>query len=211
MAAGVEVATEPAGAAALEVLEEHFGFGFQAETAAGRQVVEGGVFLGGVVGVVVVQGFFDLAHKFAAEGDAACKVCQQGLCFGGEEAGVGDQQAAVLLLPFLAVWQGVRVLQVCLEVGGFVEEYPKEEVGVEVAVDADFVEVVIGLWPAIVAQLGGAFSRDMEVYLVQVEVVIDHIHRLQGQVILQDAPVSLLGGHQSKRGQSQSLRLWRYM
>ena len=168
MAAGVEVATEPAGAAALEVLEEHFGFGFQAEIAAGRQVVEGGVLLGGVVGVVVVQGFFDLAHKFAAEGDAACKVCQQGLCLGGEEAGVGDQQAAVLLLPFLAVWQGVRALQVCLEVGGFVEEDPKEEVVVEVAVDADFVKVVFGLRPTVVAVLSASLAGDMEVYFVLV-------------------------------------------
>ena len=78
------------------------------------------------------------------------------------------QQEAVFFLPFVAVRQDVRVLQVCFEVGGFVEEDPKEEVGVEVAVDADFVKVVFGLRPTVVAVLSASLAGDMEVYFVLV-------------------------------------------
>jgi hypothetical protein len=137
LAAGVDLAAEPAGAAALQGLEEQFGILFQAETVAGLQVVEGE---GGIVrvvsGVETAEEGLDVALHGVGEGDAARVFLQQGLHFGREEVCVCDEQLAVFLLPFVSVrgrewsvecgewrvgsgeWRAVFL--VCFEVCGFV-------------------------------------------------------------------------------------------
>ena len=92
-----------------------------------------------------------------------------------------------------------------LQVGGLVEEHPKEEVGVEVAVDRNLVKRVVGTRPAVVAQLRCPLTGDVEVYLVAVQVFIDPVNTRCRQMICKDAPVFIFLCQ--NEGQSQLLRL----
>ena len=89
--------------------------------------------------------------------------------------------------------------------GRFVEEDPKEEVGVEVAVDGNLMEVVVGCGASIIAEFSTALEGDVEVDLVAEEVVVNSLHRLERQVIT-EYPAILFFWCQNV-GQSQSLRL----
>ena len=86
------------------------------------------------------------------------------------------------------------VFQMSLEVGGFVEEDPEEEVGVEVTVDRDFVESVVGTRPTIIAQFRHALAGDMEMDTVKVQVAVHPIHRLSRQVVSQYAAIFRMRG-----------------
>lgn len=118
---------------------------------------------------------------------------------------MGGQQQAVLFLPFVAVGLHGTVFEMGLEVGGFVQENPEEEVGVEVAVDRNLVEGMPRLGPTVVAQLGAPLTGDVEMHTVLVEIGIDPIHRLDGEVVGEDAAILFLG--RQNEGQSQWLRL----
>ena len=178
LAVGVEFAAEPAGAAVFEGLKEKVGLLFQCESVAGLQVIEGeGAVVGVVVGIVAVQGVLNLLGHGMRQRDAASVFLEQHLEVGREEIGMGDEQLAVFLLPFVAMGLYILVFQMGLEVGGFVKEYPEEEVGVEVAVDGDFMESMVGAWAAIIAEFGGPFEGDVEVDFVAEEISIDPIHR----------------------------------
>ena len=175
---GVEFAAEPAGAAVFEGLKEKVGLLFQCESVAGLQVVEGeGAVVGVVVGIVAVQGVLNLLGHGMRQRDAASVFLEQHLEVGREEVGMGDEQLAVFLLPFVAMGLYILVFQMGLEVGGFVKEDPEEEVGVKVAVDGDFMESMVGAWAAIIAEFGGPFEGDVEVDFVAEEISIDPIHR----------------------------------
>ena len=95
-------AAEPACAAFLEGLEKEVGFALEAEAVADGQLVEGEA-VGVVVGIVAVQGLFDLLADGMGEWDAAGIFLQKELHLRWEEVGVGDEQLAVFLLPLVAV------------------------------------------------------------------------------------------------------------
>ena len=209
LAAGGHVAAEPAGTAAFDTFEEDVGLALQSEADAGLQAVEGDMLLGTVVGVVVAQQFFYLSHQVAVEGHASYQTTQQRLYFGREEGGVADEKLGIFGLPFVAVGLHVAVFQMGLKVGGFVEKHPQEEIGVQVAVDAYLMVIMVLLGPSVVAQFGTALTGDMEVHTMAVQVVIDRSDCLGRKVIPQNATVFLFGGQNV--GQSQWLRLWRYM
>lgn len=194
---------EPAGAAFLEGLEELVGLALEAETVANGKLVEGDA-VGVVVGIIMVQEGFDFLADGVGEGYAARVFLQQRLEFGREEVGVGDEQLAVLFLPFVTMWLHVLVFLVCFEVGGFVEEDPEEEVGVEVAVDADFVKIVVGRGTAVVAEFRHPFPGDVEVDLIAVEIVVDPIHGSGRQVVGKDVSVFLFGCHAVRTKDSRS-------
>ena len=63
--------------------------------------------------------------------------------------------------------------------------------------------------PAVVAEFGAALPCDVEAHGVPVEEVEDPLHAGLGQVALEDGRVLFLRGQNV--GQSQWLRLWRYM
>lgn len=85
------------------------------------------------------------------------------------------------------------------------EENPKEEIGVEVTVDGDFMERMIGGGTTIVAQFGHPLEGDVEVDFMPIEIIINSVHRLGRQVIT-EYPAVLFFLCQNV-GQSQSLRL----
>jgi len=173
---------EPSGAALLEGLEYELGFAHEAEAVADRELVEGEE-VGVVVGVVAVQGCLDLFADGVGEGDAACVFFKKGVNFRREESGVGDEQLPILLLPFMAVGLHLFVFQVRLQMGSLVEEDPEEEVWVEVAVDADFVESMVGTWPSVIPQLRHPLAGDVKMDFVEVQIVIYPIHRRSRQMI----------------------------
>ena len=128
------------------------------------------------------QRFYLLGDR-VGEGDAACVFLQQGLELVGEEVGIEDKQLTVLLLPLVAVGLCCAVFEVGFEMGGFVEEDPEEEVGIEVAVDADFMERMIFMRPKIVAKFGFQLKGDVEMYLMTEEVVVDSVYCHSRQMI----------------------------
>ena len=128
------------------------------------------------------QRFYLLGDR-VGEGDAACVFLQQGLELVGEEVGIEDKQLTVLLLPLVAVGLCCAVFEVGFEMGGFVEEDPEEEVGIEVAVDADFMERMIFMRPTIVAQFGYPLKGDVEMNLMTEEVVVDSVYCHSRQMI----------------------------
>lgn len=209
LAAGGHIAAQPACAPAGNALEEDIGLALQAETAAGGQLVEGGVLVGGVAGFMLPQAFLDLPHKAAVERYALHQAGKKRLHVGREEGGMGGDEAAVLLLPFMTVGRSCRVVEMGLEVGGLVQEDPQEEIRPEVAVDADFVEFVFWPGPSVVTQLAASLQGDVEMYAVEVEVVVDYIHRPGRQVVAEYGAVSFGSGQNV--GQSQSDLEWRYM
>lgn len=74
----------------------------------------------------------------------------------------------------------VAVTLMGVEVSHLVQQHPQEGVGVEVAVDADFVERVTQLWPAVVTQFRVPFACDVQVYIVllnEVERWVDSLGR----------------------------------
>ena len=128
------------------------------------------------------QRFYLLGDR-VGEGDAACVFLQQGLELVGEEVGIEDKQLTVILLPLVAVGLCCAVFEVGFEMGGFVEEDPEEEVGIEVAVDADFMERMIFMRPTIVAQFGYPLKGDVEMNLMTEEVVVDSVYCHSRQMI----------------------------
>ena len=111
------------------------------------------------------------------------------------------------------------VFEIGFQVRRLVEEHPKKEPAVEVAIDANFVEsmvisfrndslplVAFRLWPAVVAQFRHPLTGDMEVDFVEVQIAIHPLHRLGRQVIGKYAAIFLFVGHQNE-GQSQCERL----
>lgn len=131
------------------------------------------------------QGFYLLGDRMR-ERDAAGVFPQQGLEVVGEKVGIDKEQLSVFLLPLMAVglyplppmgraWCGV--FAVGFEVGSFVEEDPEEEVGIEVAVDGNLMEIVVRCGAAIIAEFGATLEGDVEVDFVAKEVVVDPIHR----------------------------------
>ena len=74
---------------------------------------------------------------------------------------MGDEQTGVFGLPLVAVGLDRTIFQVGFEVGCFVEEDPKEEVGIEVAVDRNLVKRMVGTWPAVVAEFRCPLAGDM--------------------------------------------------
>ena len=117
------------------------------------------------------------------EGDAARVFLQQRLYVGGEEDGMGDEELAVFLLPFVAVGLNISIVKVGLQMGRFVEKDPEEEVGIEVSVDADFVEIVVGIRMTIITEFRPPFEGDVEMDLVEVEVVVYPTHRRGWQMV----------------------------
>ena len=89
------------------------------------------------------------------------------------------------------------VFKIGFKVGSFVEEDPEEEVGVEVAVNGDFMESMVGAWTSIIAEFGAALTGNMEVDLMAEEVVVDPIQRLRRKVIGQYLPITFLRVHHS--------------
>lgn len=89
------------------------------------------------------------------------------------------------------------VFKIGFKVGSFVEEDPEEEVGVEVAVNGDFMESMVGAWTSIIAEFGAALTGNMEVDLMAEEVVVDPIQRLRRKVIGQYLPIAFLRTHHS--------------
>lgn len=205
-ASGGQVAAEPAGAAALNILEDHFGFVLQTETAAGRQVVEYNMLLGIVTRVISVQSIFDGTHQVAVERYTPSKTRQQRMHRFGEKTAIRIYQTTILLLPFMSVCLGIGVFQVRLQMCRLMQKYPKEEVWVEVAVDTNLMVIMIKLGPTVVAQFAAASTGDMEMHTVTVEVVIHSVYRLRGEMIPQDGMVSLFGGQRkvSRSGDSRS-------
>lgn len=118
---------------------------------------------------------------------------------------MGGEEARILSLPLVAVGLHVAVMQTRLQVRRLVEEHPEEEVRVEVAVDGNLVERMTFAWPAVVAKLRASLASDVEMYLVVVEEVIDHGHRLCREVVGEYPAIVLL--LRQNVGQSQSLRL----
>jgi hypothetical protein len=130
-----------------------------------------------------MQQIFNLLGDRVGEGDEACVFLQQGLEFVGEEVGIEDKQLTVLLLPLVAVGLCCAVFEVGFEMGGFVEEDPEEEVGIEVAVDGNLMEVVVGCGASIIAEFSTALEGDVEVNLVAEEVVVDSVYCHSRQMI----------------------------
>ena len=182
----VEVEADPACAAAFLGGEEVLGFVDEAEGVAGLEVVEGEVLRGGVVGVVVQEEGVDLVVEGAVEGDALDVVCDEGGYVVGEAVEVGDEEFSVFVLPFVAVGlDGCLVQEVAVEVCHFVEEHHEELVWVHVPVYANLVKVVARLRPAVVAQLGGSFSCDVEPHTVAVHEVEYRIYCSGWDILVQ--------------------------
>ena len=89
------------------------------------------------------------------------------------------------------------------------QEDPHEHVGVEVSVDGYLVIFAATLRPAVVAQLGIALAGDVQKDIVVREKRVHPLDRIIVQVAAQYFAVLLLVTQ--KVGQSQLLRLWRYM
>jgi len=173
---GGYLAAEPARAPLREGFEELLRPASQAKAVAALQLVKGEL-VGVEVGIIAVQGGFNLFGDRVGERDAAGVPLQQCLNLGGEEVGMSNEQLSVFFLPLMPVGLHIVVFQMCLQMCRFVEEHPEEEVGVEVAVNADFVEGVVGPRPPVIPQLRHPFEGDMEMYFVKVQVVVYPIHR----------------------------------
>ena len=131
MATAVEVAAEPAGAAAFEGFESLLRILFQRETGAGLQVVEGqGSVVGVVVGIVVVQQTLNLLGDRMGEWDASGIFFEKDLKVGRKEVGMGDNHLAVFLLPLMTMRLDGMVFQVGLKMGRLVKEDPEKEIRV---------------------------------------------------------------------------------
>lgn len=132
---------------------------------------------------------------------------------------MGDEQLAIFFLPLVAVRLYILVLQMGLQMGGLVKEHPEEKVGVEVAVDGNLVEGVVGTRPPVIPQFRHPLEGDMEMDFVKVQVIVYPVHSrnkmihsltvvlhlVRRQVVGQNAAVFLFCGQ--NEGQSQSLRL----
>jgi hypothetical protein len=103
----------------------------------------------------------------AAEGYTGGVALQEDGYVGWEEGKVKVYQSGIVGLPLMAVGlDRVFVLQPGVEVSHLVQQYQEEMVGIEVAIDADFVEGVPLPRPTVVAQFGVPLAGDMEVYLM---------------------------------------------
>ncbi len=128
----------PAGAAAFDGTEQKVGFLPEPEERSGGQLVEGGGEAAVAARVVASQQGLYFAAYGARQGYAA-GVARNGFGHVGGEVGPPlGQQLAVFVLPLVSVGLGMGMFEVGVEVSRFVEEYPQEEIGVEVAVDGDF-------------------------------------------------------------------------
>lgn len=160
------------------------------------EVVEGqGAVVGVIVGVVAVQHAFNLLGDRMGEGDATGVFLQQRLEVGWEKVGVGNKELAVFLLPLVSMRLNIAIFQMGFQMGGFVEEHPKEEPWVEIAVDGNFMEGVIWIGVAVIAEFGHPFKGDMEVNLMAEEIVVNPIHRLRREMITKYPSIALLWRH----------------
>ena len=91
-------------------------------------------------------------------------------------------------MPFVAMglYDGAMVLA-GVEVCHLMQHNPEEKIRVEVAVDADFVEWMTLLRPAVVAQLGVAFTSDVQVDAVLLDKVENGVYCIGGQIIAKGA------------------------
>ena len=94
------------------------------------------------------------------------------------------KQTGIFVLPFMAMRLRLGILQMCFKVGCFMQENPKEKMGRKVSVNADFMKLVIGLRPAIVAQLADALASDMKMDFILVQIVINPLDSRKRQVVI---------------------------
>jgi hypothetical protein len=60
-------------------------------------------------------------------------------------------------------------------------------------------ERMLWIGMTVVAEFGAALAGDVEMDLVMVEIVVDPLHRLWGQMVPQNGPIAFLGGHTISR------------
>lgn len=179
---GGQFPTEPAGATLLKSLEEKFGLAFEVEVLSDRELVEDEA-VRSVIDIVAVQQVLYLFAHRVREGDATRVFLQKRLYLSREKTYMGDEQLAVFLLPLMSVRLYIAIFQVRLQMGSFMKKHPKEEPGIEIAVDADFMERMTRMWPTIITQLRCPLASDMKMHLMEIQVVVHPIHSLGWQVV----------------------------